>query len=70
MTSDWVANRLLFVGNQDLMQITLENLQTQSAVTPKQLLNLSIGATDAKQLAFDPFTKLVKKCTLYHSLPL
>lgn len=39
------------------MQITLENLQGQSAVTPKQLINLSVGAQDAKQLTFDPFTK-------------
>jgi hypothetical protein len=57
MTGDWVANRLLFVGNQDLMQLTLENLQSQSEVTPKALINLSVGAQDAKQLTFDPFTK-------------
>jgi hypothetical protein len=57
MTSDWVANRLLLVGNQDLMQISLEGLQGQTVVTPKQLINLSVGAQDAKQLTFDPFTK-------------
>jgi hypothetical protein len=61
MTSDWVANRLLFVGNQDLMQITLDNLESQSVVTPKQLITLSVGAQDAKQLTFDPFTKYIFK---------
>ncbi|KAI6223598.1 Tyrosine-protein kinase receptor [Aphelenchoides fujianensis] len=56
MTSDWIANRLLLVGNQELLQISLENFQTQTAVVPKQLITLSVGAQDAKQLAFDPFT--------------
>jgi hypothetical protein len=39
------------------MQISLENLQDQTALTPKQLISLSVGAQDAKQLTFDPFTK-------------
>ncbi|KAI6186999.1 Receptor protein-tyrosine kinase [Aphelenchoides besseyi] len=56
MTSDWVANRLLLVGNQELLQISLENFQSQSTVIPKQLITLSVGAQDAKQLVFDPFT--------------
>ncbi|CAK5124528.1 unnamed protein product [Meloidogyne enterolobii] len=58
MTSDWVANRLLLVGNRALMQIQLDQLQQDSATTisPKRLFQLSMGAQDAKQLIFDPFT--------------
>ena len=61
MTSDWVANRLLLVGNRALMQIQLDQLQQDSATTisPKRLFQLSMGAQDAKQLIFDPFTKQV-----------
>ena len=61
MTSDWVANRLLLVGNQALLQIPLENFPSQSVVVPKQLITLSVGAQDAKQLTFDPFTKCARR---------
>ncbi|KAI6213954.1 Receptor protein-tyrosine kinase [Aphelenchoides besseyi] len=55
MTSDWLIVSLL-VGNQELLQISLENFQSQTTVIPKQLITLSVGAQDAKQLVFDPFT--------------
>ena len=60
MAADWVANRLLLVGNRELLQIQLDQLQQDSAtITPKRIFQLSIGSQDAKQLVFDPFNKLV-----------
>ncbi|CAD5223843.1 unnamed protein product [Bursaphelenchus okinawaensis] len=56
MGSDWVGNRLLLVGNHDLLEIQLENFENLVAVTPKKLFSLSAGAQDAKQMIVDPFT--------------
>ncbi|EPB73069.1 hypothetical protein ANCCEY_07843 [Ancylostoma ceylanicum] len=55
MTSDWVGHRLLLVSGQVLYQLPLDAFQTTSLLTPKKLIELSMGATDAKQLTFDPF---------------
>ncbi|CAD6187090.1 unnamed protein product [Caenorhabditis auriculariae] len=55
MTSDWVGNRLLFVSGSALYQLSLEPFLSTSLLTPYQLMNLSSGATEAKQLTFDPF---------------
>ncbi|CAD5231210.1 unnamed protein product [Bursaphelenchus xylophilus] len=56
MGSDWVGNRLLIVGNHDLLEIQLENFENLVAVTPRKLFSLSAGAQDAKQMIVDPFT--------------
>ncbi|VDK51894.1 unnamed protein product [Cylicostephanus goldi] len=56
MTSDWVGNRLLLVFGQALYQLVLDDFtETSSSLGPKKLFNLTTGATDAKQLTFDPF---------------
>ncbi|VDM58303.1 unnamed protein product [Angiostrongylus costaricensis] len=55
MTSDWVGNRLLLVSGQALYQLPLDAFLTTSLLTPRKLIELSTGATDAKQLTFDPF---------------
>uniref|UniRef100_A0A1I7XMJ1 Receptor protein-tyrosine kinase n=1 Tax=Heterorhabditis bacteriophora TaxID=37862 RepID=A0A1I7XMJ1_HETBA len=55
LTSDWVGNRLLFVSGMALYQLSLDPFLTTSLLTPKKLIELSTGATDAKQLTFDPF---------------
>lgn len=57
MTSDWVANRLLFVSGMALYQLSLDPFPTTSLLNPKKLIELSTVATDAKQLTFDPFKK-------------
>ncbi|EJD76761.1 TK protein kinase [Loa loa] len=56
MTSDWVANRLLFVSTARVMQLPLDAIQSLSVITPLRIMNLSSGAGDAKQLLFDPFS--------------
>ncbi|VBB28688.1 unnamed protein product, partial [Acanthocheilonema viteae] len=56
MTSDWVANRLLFVSTAYVMQLPLDAIQSLSMITPRRIMNLSSGAGDAKQLLFDPFS--------------
>uniref|UniRef100_A0A1I8EBK5 receptor protein-tyrosine kinase n=1 Tax=Wuchereria bancrofti TaxID=6293 RepID=A0A1I8EBK5_WUCBA len=56
MTSDWVANRLLFVSTARVMQLPLDAIQSLSVITPRRIMNLSSGAGDAKQLLFDPFS--------------
>ncbi|KAK6108370.1 Protein tyrosine kinase family protein [Brugia pahangi] len=56
MTSDWVANRLLFVSTARVMQLPLDAIQSLSMITPRRIMNLSSGAGDAKQLLFDPFS--------------
>ncbi|VDL71120.1 unnamed protein product [Nippostrongylus brasiliensis] len=55
MTSDWVGHRLLLVSGQALYQLSLDAFLTTSLLTPRKLIELSTGATDAKQLTFDPF---------------
>ncbi|VDO43743.1 unnamed protein product [Haemonchus placei] len=55
MTSDWVGHRLLLVSGQALYQLPLDAFLTTSLLTPRKLIELSTGATDAKQLTFDPF---------------
>ncbi|CAG9539972.1 unnamed protein product [Cercopithifilaria johnstoni] len=56
MTSDWVANRLLFVSTARVMQLPLDAIQSLSLTRPHPIMNLSSGAGDAKQLLFDPFS--------------
>ncbi|VDK61397.1 unnamed protein product [Onchocerca ochengi] len=56
LTSDWVANRLLFVSTAYIMQLPLDAVQSLSVITPRRIMNLSSGAGDAKQLLFDPFS--------------
>uniref|UniRef100_A0A0R3RW81 Receptor protein-tyrosine kinase n=1 Tax=Elaeophora elaphi TaxID=1147741 RepID=A0A0R3RW81_9BILA len=56
VTSDWVANRLLFVSTAHVMQLPLDAIQSLSAITPRRIMNLSSGAGDAKQLLYDPFS--------------
>ncbi|KAM3717158.1 Protein roller-3 [Dirofilaria immitis] len=56
LTSDWVANRLLFVSASCVMQLPLDAIQSLSMITPRCIMNLSLGAGDAKQLLFDPFS--------------
>ncbi|VDN07737.1 unnamed protein product [Thelazia callipaeda] len=56
MTSDWVANRLIFVSSAHVMQLPLNALQSLSVINPRRIMNLSSGAGDAKQLLFDPFS--------------
>ncbi|KAK6756999.1 hypothetical protein RB195_015058 [Necator americanus] len=55
MTSDWVGHRLLLVSGQALYQLTLDAFLSTSLLTPRKLIELTTGATDAKQLTFDPF---------------
>ncbi|KAL7072976.1 hypothetical protein ACQ4LE_007823 [Meloidogyne hapla] len=52
------------------MQIELDQLQQDSATTisPKRLFQLSMGAQDAKQLIFDPFTNTALLLTKNGSL--
>ncbi|VDM70309.1 unnamed protein product [Strongylus vulgaris] len=57
MTSDWVGHRLLLVSGQALYQLPLDAFLTTSLLTPRKLIELTTGATDAKQLTFDPFKK-------------
>uniref|UniRef100_A0AC34FRQ2 Uncharacterized protein n=1 Tax=Panagrolaimus sp. ES5 TaxID=591445 RepID=A0AC34FRQ2_9BILA len=57
VTSDWVANRLLFVAGHDIFQIVLDTFDSLSVATPQKVFSLSTGAQDAKQLLFDPFSK-------------
>lgn len=55
MTSDWVGHRLLLVSGQALYQLSLDAFLTTSLLTPRKLIELTTGATDAKQLTYDPF---------------
>ncbi|EFO87596.1 CRE-ROL-3 protein [Caenorhabditis remanei] len=54
MTSDWVGNRLIFVAGTNLYQLSLEPFLSTSLLNPHKLITLT-SATDAKQLAYDPF---------------
>lgn len=56
VTSDWVANRLLFVSSARVLQLSLDAIQSFSVITPRRIMNLSSGAGEAKQLLFDPFS--------------
>ncbi|KAL3084014.1 hypothetical protein niasHS_008886 [Heterodera schachtii] len=69
MAADWVANRLLLVSKRELMTIHLDQLQdSPSTVLLKKLFQLSLGAQDAKQLVFDPFTNTAYLLTKNGSL--
>ncbi|KAI3416765.1 protein tyrosine kinase activity protein [Globodera pallida] len=69
MAADWVANRLLLVGKRELTTIHLDQLQdSPSTVLLKKLFPLSLGAQDAKQLVYDPFTNTAYLLTKNGSL--
>uniref|UniRef100_A0A7E4UPM6 receptor protein-tyrosine kinase n=1 Tax=Panagrellus redivivus TaxID=6233 RepID=A0A7E4UPM6_PANRE len=68
VTSDWVANRLLFVAGHELFQIVLDTFDSLSVATPQKVFTLSSGAQDAKQLLFDPFSNAAYLLTKNGSL--
>uniref|UniRef100_A0A914WSJ0 Fibronectin type-III domain-containing protein n=1 Tax=Plectus sambesii TaxID=2011161 RepID=A0A914WSJ0_9BILA len=68
MASDWLANRLLVVGNGNIYRIDLDDLKSASLVMPRKLLALSSSARDAKDLLFDPFTNTAYILTTSNAL--
>ncbi|KAE9548258.1 hypothetical protein FO519_008530 [Halicephalobus sp. NKZ332] len=68
VTSDWVANRLLFVAGHDIFQLVLDTFESLTVATPQKLFGLSSGAQDAKQLIFDPFANVAYLLTKNGSL--
>ena len=68
VTSDWVANRLLFVAGHDIFQLVLDTFESLTVASPQKIFTLSSGAQDAKQLIFDPFANLAYLLTKNGSL--